>query len=288
VSSALVTPLGDQPLTTAQITVLWVMADELDRRRIPSDVEDAVWLEIPSKRLRDPDGRDDNFWLRKCLKRLSKIEIGGIYKDTAWGAVMVAEWHMQENGSITRILMPPAAIKALRSPETFAKIETFAAYKLSKNAKKLYGSLADKKRMTKREPYWIYELEELQRIIGTDDKKSYKQWYEFRRWVLEPIIKEINDYGTVTISMKPIKTGRSITAVRFDWEWKSIDEARETDEENQRHSVARRKQQPDEPDAPPTITSGADRLKQEWLDWSNANPGGIYSDFLHEKRSRKS
>lgn len=29
--------------------------------------------------------------------------------------------------------------------------------------------------------------------------------------------------------------------MRFDWQWKSIDEARETDEENERPDIARRK-----------------------------------------------
>ena len=41
--------------------------------------------------------------------------------------------------------------------------------------------------------------------------------------------------------MTPEKVGRSIAAVRFDWQWKSIDEARETDEENERPDIARRR-----------------------------------------------
>ena len=72
-----------------------------------------------------------------------------------------------------------------------------------------------------------------------------------RQWVLDPAISQINDFGTVTVTMTPEKVGRSITAVRFDWKWKTVDEARETEEENERPDVARRKVPPIEPDAPP-------------------------------------
>ena len=50
--------------------------------------------------------------------------------------------------------------------------------------------------------------------------------------------------------MTPEKVGRAVAAVRFDWQWKTIDEARETDEENAKPDIARRK--PDMArDAPP-------------------------------------
>jgi len=278
ISSSLIHPTGDQPLTPAQITVLWVIADELDKMRVSSDVKDAIWLEILSNNLRNPDGRDDNFWLRKCLRKLSKIEIEGVYKDTHWGAVMIAQWEFIQGGAVTRILVPPAAVRAIRAPETFAKIETYAAYKLSGSAKKLYAALADKKRQ--RQPYWTFALAELHHIMGVSDKKSYKQWFEFRRRVIDPAIKEINDYGTVTVSMNPIKTGRSISAVRFDWKWKNLDEAHETDEENKRHSVARRKSQDNED------KSKAEKMA-EWEKWRLDNKGSSYSEFLSYYKEKR-
>lgn len=145
-----------------------------------------------------------------------------------------------------RLLIPPAAIAAIRAPETFAKIEITAAYKLKGHARRLYAALADKKRMGK--PYWAFTLDELRRIFDCADK--YPKWAKFAVHVLQPALDEINDYGTVSVRATPEKSGRSIVGVRFDWQWKTIDEARETSEENDKPAIARRK--PDLPrDAPP-------------------------------------
>ena len=56
--------------------------------------------------------------------------------------------------------------------------------------------------------------------------------------------------------MTPIKSGRSVAAVRFDWHWKDPHEATETVSENERHSSARRRKQDDD-DAPPMIPACA-------------------------------
>ena len=87
----------------------------------------------------------------------------------------------------------------------------------------------------------VFELDELRYLLNVGDKKSYKRFNNFRQWVLDPAIEQINDFGTVAVSMTPHKVGRSIVAVRFDWQWKSISDARETDEENERVAMARRK-----------------------------------------------
>ena len=214
------------------------------------------------------------------------MELEGDTVDVHWGAVLIAEWHIEKNGSVVKILVPPMALKALKAPGTFAKIEMFAAYKLPEKAKRLYGTLADKKRQRMNE--WRCSREEAHEILQTTNRKAYVQWYPFKRAALDPTIEAINDFGTVKVWYDVEKEGKIVRNIIFRWKWKSLEEIEETGKENERHSVARRKQQPDEPDAPPTITSDTDRLKQEWLDWSNANPGGIYSDFLYEKRSRQS
>lgn len=250
-SSMLIPSAVNVAITPAMLAVLWGVADELDRRRVSSDAQDAVWLEIPSKRLRDPDGRSDNFWLRECLDRLTGIKLTGEYRGDPWGAVVLAEWHLTQGGSMCRLLIPPTAIRAIRAPETFAKIEITAAYKLKGHARRLYAALADKKRMGK--PYWTFSLDDLRRIFDCEDK--YPKWAKFSVHVLQPALDEINDYGTVSVKAKPEKAGRSIVGVRFDWQWKTIDEARETDEENGRHTIARRK--PEGPRNAPPLTDEA-------------------------------
>ena len=244
-SSMLIPSAANVAITPAMLAVLWGMADELDRRRVSAATTDALWLEMPSKRLRDPDGRNDNFWLRECLDRLMGVQLRGEYRGDPWGAVIVAEYHLTQGGTMCRILVTPAAVRAIRAPETFAKIELTAAYKLKGHARRLYAALADKKRMGN--PYWSYQLPDLRAIFDADTK--YPKWHDFNRYVLTPAIAEINDYGTVELKAAPIKEGRGIVGVRFDWTWKSLDEARETAEENERHGDARRKTST--ADAPP-------------------------------------
>ncbi len=248
INTNLIAPQADKPLSPAMVTALWVVADHIDRKGIKQAKDDAIWLEIPAKQLRGEGGRDDNVWLRDCLERLTGLKIKGEYRGDPWGAVILAEWRIEQGGSMVRLLIPPAAINVLRAPETFAKVEAFAAYKLDGHARRLYASLADKKRM--RQTHWVFGLDELRSLLGVQDKKSYERYNNLRQWVLDPAIAQINDFGTVKIKMTAEKVGRAVAALRFDWDWKTIDEARETEEENDRADIARRK--PDMPrDAPP-------------------------------------
>jgi len=252
IPSSLVAPRASEPLAPAMVAALWEIAAFMDERRISEAASNSVWLEIPTKRLRGEGGRDDNGWLRRCLDRLNRVTISGEYRGNPWGASIIAEWHITQGGSMARILIPPAAIRALRMPDTFAKIETTAAHQLSGHARRLYAILADKKRLGR--PTWIFELAELRVLFDVTSKPTYNRWAAFERSVITPAVNEINDYGTVSVVMTPIKLGKAIHSVRFDWQWKSVDEVRTLDEENQRHSTARGKRPPVEPDAPPLVS----------------------------------
>ncbi len=231
------------------VTALWVIADQIDRKGIKEAADDALWLSVPAKLLRGESGRDDNVWLRECLDRLTGVKINGDYRGDPWGAVILAEWRIEQGGSLVRLLLPPNAVNVLRAPATFAKVEAFAAYKLEGHARRLYAALADKKNMRQR--HWTFGLDELRDIFGVRGRKSYERFNSFLQRVLDPAIAQVNDFGTVAVKITPEKVGRSITAIRFDWEWKTIDQARETEEENERHTDARRKEKPLQPDAPP-------------------------------------
>lgn len=269
-------------ITPAMLTVLWGMAHELDRRRVPANTSDALWLEIPSRQLRNPNGKTDNHWLKTCLDRLMGVKLEGAYRGDEWGAVILAQWEIIEGGTVTRLLVPPAAIQAIRAPKTFAKIEITAAYRLKGHARRLYAALADKKHMG--QPYWEYPLGELQRLFQLEGK--YSKWYDFSRYVLTPALEEINDFGTVTVKATPQKIGRSVRSVRFDWKWKSIDAARVTDEENARHRSARGKT--GDGSAPPLTDDDAAKVeeRERWQNWQRENSGGTYGQYLDWKKAQ--
>lgn len=269
-SSVLIPSASNVEITPAMLAVIWGIAHELDQQRVPANTPDAVWLEIPSARLRNPDGRNDNHWLKIVYDRLMGIKLEGEYRGDEWGAVILAQWELTQGGSISRLLIPPAAIQAIRAPETYSRIEMTAAFQLKGHARRLYAALADKKRMNKR--FHDYPLDELQSVVFAL-KGKYSKWYDFSRYVLTPALAEVNDYGTVKVTATPRKKGKAIHGVRFDWEWKTLDEARVTDEENERHGSARHKEsdrtappliEPDKPEqTPEERAASAKRIMEE-------------------------
>lgn len=241
---------SEKSLTPAMVAAVWEIASALDEARTPAEVPNSVWLEIPTSRLRGEGSRADNVWLRECLERLTGVKLSGEYRGDPWGAVVLAEWHIEQGGSLARLLIPPAGVHALRSPANFTKIEAYAAHRLSGHARQLYAILSDKKRLGR--PSWRFTVEELRALMGVEAQKSYDVWGALRRSVLDPAVEAINDYGTVSVKMTPEKLGRAVHAVRFDWSWKDPHTAAETARENERHSGIRRKSQKTE-DAPPMI-----------------------------------
>jgi hypothetical protein len=274
VSSAALALRAEKPLTPAMISALWEIAAVLDEERTPASVPNSVWLTIPTTRLRGPSARQDNVWLRECLERMTGLKLSGQHRGDEWGAVLVAEWHIIEGGSKARILIPPAGVHALRSPGNFVKIETTAAHRLPPHARRLYALLADRKRQ--REPYGQWSVDNLRGLLGVDDKRSYAVWAQLDKRVLTPAVAAINEFGTVRVKMTPIRSGRSVAAVRFDWQWKDPHEATETAIENERHSSARRKGQ-EASDAPPMIerpSKKEDAARAWWESLSDTERAG--------------
>ncbi len=91
VPSSAVALRSEKPLTPAMVATVWEIASELDAMRVPAGVPNAVWLDIPTARLRGPGAREDNVWLRECLERLTGVKLSGEHKGDPWGAVVLAE-----------------------------------------------------------------------------------------------------------------------------------------------------------------------------------------------------
>ena len=103
-------------------------------------------------------------------------------------------------------------------------------------------------------------------------------WAQLAKRVLTPAVEAINDFGTVRVKMTPVKSGRSVAAVRFDWHWKDPHDATETVAENERHSAARRKEQAsngappiieDEEQADPALTWWGKLRNAEREEWAD-------------------
>lgn len=280
-------------LKPSQVNIIWEIAHELDRRRVSENVTDAVWLKIASKRMRNPKGRDDNHHLKKCLNELVGLQLEGEHKGEAWGAALIAEFHIKEGGSLVELLIPPAGVKAVLAPHTFAKIESEAKFRLDGAPKLLYAALADKKHLGR--PYWTFALDDLRDTLYLRDR--YPRWVDFNRYVLQPAIQKIHEFGTVKIKPTPQKEGRSIVAVRFDWEWKSLDEAMETAEKNEKHSSSRGKTSDgsaspltdvatdDDQEAAEGHRAQVEADRAAFREWLKENPNGNFMQYIEAKEA---
>ncbi|MFW9338860.1 replication initiation protein, partial [Glaesserella parasuis] len=56
-------------------------------------------------------------------------------------------------------------------------------------------------------------IEDLKKWLQVEDK--YPRFNNFKQWVLEPSIKEINDKSDLLVDVEQIKRGRSIFALKF-------------------------------------------------------------------------
>ena len=92
VSSSALALQTSAPLTPAMLSVVWELSALLDEQHVPATIPNAVWLEVPTRRLRGEAARQDNVWLRECLERLTTIRLGGETRNgDEWGAVLVAD-----------------------------------------------------------------------------------------------------------------------------------------------------------------------------------------------------
>ena len=268
IASAVLTIRAERRLTPAMTALVWQIAALLDEQRVQPVVKDRVWLNVSAKRLRGPAAQANNRWLRECLDRLGDVKINGEYRGEPWGAVLLAYWRIIDGGQTVLMMIPPPAVQALRSPETFAKVEVAAVYRLSGPGRRLYASLADKKRLNTAR--WTYSLDELRANLGVAGK--YRRWKDLRRRVLDPAISEINAFGTVQVQTETLKTGRWVTAVTLSWRWKTLDEIRVTAEETEKARPYA--EQPAVPTAPPLLAETREDRERNEREWWGRQPSG--------------
>ncbi len=59
---------------------------------------------------------------------------------------------------------------------------------------------------------WFFDVEQLKKQLNCE---NYKNFYDFRRWVIEPAVAEINEYTDIKIAWEPVKEGRKVARVIF-------------------------------------------------------------------------
>lgn len=59
---------------------------------------------------------------------------------------------------------------------------------------------------------WFFDIDVLKKQLNCE---NYKDFYDFRRWVIEPAVAEINEFTDIKINWEPVKEGRKVARVTF-------------------------------------------------------------------------
>lgn len=136
---------------------------------------------------------------------------------------------LSDNGDVTRVtIFPLAKYKAnkglftfelhrmvvplfLNLADGFSKFDLHQALELSSEyAQMLFTWLSKHRRFGK----WQVSLDELRELIAAKHQ-AYDRYNNFKVRVLEVALSQINKNTDMQVSFKPIKSGRSITAIHF-------------------------------------------------------------------------
>lgn len=59
---------------------------------------------------------------------------------------------------------------------------------------------------------WFFEIDTLKKLLNCE---QYKDFYDLRRWVLDPAVEEINAFTDIKIAWEPVKEGRKVVRISF-------------------------------------------------------------------------
>lgn len=133
----------------------------------------------------------------------------------------VSEVAYIDNEAIVQLIFSPAIVPLItRLEEQFTKYEIQQISNLSSAyAVRLYEILIAW-RSSGSTP--IIPLIEFRKKIGVLDSE-YKRMYDFKKYVLDIAIKQVNEHTDITVKVEQHKTGRSITGFSFNFKQKKSD-----------------------------------------------------------------
>lgn len=159
------------------------------------------------------------------LDELQKVQVKSIDKrGRTWGSfVLISEFKKLDDGIF--VAVPPSIYNVLCGKDKKQEELYYTTIKLlEEKSFKCSYSIIFYEIFKKYEKIGIpnYTLEELKGLTKTSNK--YKVYYEFKRWVLNPAIKEINKYDSnYSYSFEEIKLGRKVDSIQFIRENKNKD-----------------------------------------------------------------
>jgi plasmid replication initiation protein len=132
----------------------------------------------------------------------------------------VSEVAYVDNEAVVRLIFAPAIVPLItRLEEQFTKYEIQQISNLSSAyAVRLYEILIAW-RSTGQTP--LIDIHDFRNKIGVLDTE-YKRMYDFKKYVLDIALKQVNEHTDITVKVEQHKTGRSITEFSFNFKQKKL------------------------------------------------------------------
>ena len=283
----------DRKLWTFLLHAVW---DELDA---------GVIHEIPVQEInrvfRQLGGDHNTTWIWESAIRLAKSTVSWHYTegDTRYDGIAALFSAQISRGArktgLLRFNFPPLLVPVLKDPRRFSRLRTHFLIELSgKYAVTLYELLESA--ANKDVPELKVRVEELRRWLKVPAGKLTR-WQDFRRYVLEPAVKQINDNPTgagFRVRIQLVKEGRAITWIVFEIlktkERQALDTKLKAQEKQLSLFDVRLKTHTYE--KAKVLASGWDiySLEAEWKewgkqqhDWPPKNPDGAFLGFCKQR-----
>src|SRR5712691_5066387 len=204
----------DRKLWAFLLHAVWDELGEVNVHAIPVREINRVFREL--------GGDHNTAWIWESATRLAKTTVSWHYTegDTRYdGIAALFSAQISRGARKTGLLQfnfPPLLVPILKDPRRFARLRTHFLIELSgKYAVTLYELLESA--VNKDVPQLKASVEDLRRWLRVPAGKLLR-WQDFRRKVLEPAIKQINDNPTgagFQVRIKLLKEGRAIHWVVF-------------------------------------------------------------------------
>lgn len=197
----------------------------------------AAWDDLGTKQLheisiseiesvfRKLGGDHNSEWIWKAAKRLTETRVSFTAKfddprfDEIEGYSNLFNAMISRQRRISRTLVfefPALLLPIIKQPSRFARLRVHFLIKLSgKYAVTLYEILEGF--VNRRDHSLTVELDELRQWLKVPEA-SYKDWKDFRKWVLDPAVKQINDDpqgAGFSVTYTPQKVGRFYQSLTF-------------------------------------------------------------------------
>jgi plasmid replication initiation protein len=147
---------------------------------------------------------------------------------------------IETNGAEIKYSFPPELVKIIKDTSIFARIHTDVMFQLSSKYSLTLYEFLQKRGNLKHINYELLSINELRGLFAIP-KNKLKLFGHLNDKAIKPAIKEVSFLSDFEIEAEPIKTGRSVTHIKFSWTRKTdIGKQISAVEELQRQKIGRK------------------------------------------------